>query len=254
MDIIPLSAFQDNYIWLLRRDRHAAVVDPGDAAVVRRYLAEQQLQLSAILLTHDHADHVGGVAALAAEYDIPIYGSAKEQVAGVNHPVADGAPVVLNELDLTLEALDVPGHTASDIAFYAPGMVFTGDTLFSAGCGRLFGGTAAQLYHSLARLAALPDDTRVYCGHEYTLSNLAFAAQVEPGNAEQVRWHEHCIELREVGKPTLPSTIALEKAINPFLRTDEEAVIEAVAVCKGERPANGLACFTALRVWKDGFR
>lgn len=254
MNIIPLPAFQDNYIWLLRHQQNAVVVDPGDAEVVRRYLNEQHLQLRAILITHHHADHTGGVAELAAEYGIPAYGPTNEPIAGVGHFVSEGQRIELPELQLTLETLEVPGHTPTHIAFYAEGMLFCGDTLFSVGCGRLLGGTAAQLYQSLNRLAALPDDTRVYCGHEYTLANLAFAGQVESSNAEQIHWHERCLELRKAGKPTLPSTIGMEKAVNPFLRCDEAAVIEAVTMCKGEKPLDALDCFTALRAWKDVFR
>lgn len=185
------------------------------------------------------------------------YGPARESIAGVVHAVADGDEIHLPAPALTLRVLDVPGHTAGHVAYVGmdiePGLVFCGDTLFSAGCGRLFEGTPAQLGRSLARLAALPPDTRVYCTHEYTLSNLAFARAAEPDNAERDAWAAHCEALRARGEPTLPSTIARERAINPFLRCEQPGVIEAVAAQAGSRPQDALECLAALRAWKDRF-
>jgi len=253
IDIIPLPAFRDNYIWLLRRGATAVVVDPGDAAVVERHLAGHGLQLGAILITHHHADHIGGVTALTAERAIPVFGPAAEPIVGVNRPLAEGDAVDLPVLGVRLQALEVPGHTRTHIAYLAPGALFCGDTLFSAGCGRLLGGTAAQLHDSLRRLADLPDDTAVYCTHEYTLANLAFARAAEPDNAARDAWLAECEQLRAAGRPTLPSRIGRERRINPFLRTTEPAVIEAVAAHCGARPAGSRECFAALRAWKDDF-
>ncbi|MBV2263778.1 MAG: hydroxyacylglutathione hydrolase, partial [Thauera sp.] len=189
MDIIPIPAFRDNYIWLVHDGRHALVVDPGDATPVEEALREHGLALAAILVTHHHPDHTGGIGALVASHRVPVYGPARESIAGVVHSVADGDEIHLPAPAIALRVLEVPGHTAGHVAYVGmdsePGLVFCGDTLFSAGCGRLFEGTPVQLGHSLARLAALPPDTRVYCTHEYTLSNLAFARAAEPDNAER---------------------------------------------------------------------
>ncbi len=255
MDIIPLPAFRDNYIWLLHDDRHAVVVDPGDAVPVRQYLARQGLRLAAILVTHHHPDHVGGLAELLAAATVPVFGPAAENVEGVTRPVAEGDTVRLDELGVELSVLDIPGHTSGHVAYYAAGLgaVFCGDTLFSAGCGRLFEGTPPQLAASLAKLAALPDETRVYCTHEYTLSNLAFARVAEPDNAERDEWASRCEGLRAANQPTLPSTIGREKAINPFLRCDRPGVVRAVAARAGTAPRDPIACLAALRAWKDVF-
>lgn len=251
--IIPLPAFRDNYIWLLRRGRHAVVVDPGDAAVVEHSLAEQGLELAAILITHHHADHVGGVAALLARHPVPVYGPATEAIAGVSHPVTEGAVIDLPALGQSFTVLDIPGHTAGHVAYYAPNLLFCGDTLFSAGCGRLLGGSAAQLFASLQRLASLPEDTAVYCAHEYTLANLAFSCAVEPHNPARDRYAADCEARRGRGAPTLPSSIGLERAINPFLRVGEAAIIDAVTRHSGTPPASPAACLAALRRWKDNF-
>ncbi len=255
MDIIPLPAFRDNYIWLLHEDRHAVVVDPGDAVPVRQYLAGQGLRLAAILVTHHHPDHVGGLAELLAAATVPVFGPAAENIEGVTRPVAEGDTVRLDELGVELSVLDIPGHTSGHVAYYAAGLgaVFCGDTLFSAGCGRLFEGTPPQLAASLAKLAALPDETRVYCTHEYTLSNLAFARVAEPDNAERDEWASRCEALRAANQPTLPSTIGREKAINPFLRCDRPGVVRAVAARAGTAPRDPIACLAALRAWKDVF-
>lgn len=253
IDIIPLPAFRDNYIWLLRRDNFAAVVDPGDAAVVEDYLDRHDLELCAILITHHHADHIGGVAALSARRNIPVFGPANERIDGLTHPVREDDEVVIKELDARFSVLEVPGHTGTHIAYVAPGVLFPGDTLFSAGCGRLLGGTAGQLYASLQRLAALPNDTAVYCTHEYTLANLAFARQSDPLNLERDEWLTVCQKKRDAGEPTLPSTIGRERIINPFLRTGEQGVIDAVASHCGTKPGDAAECFAAMRAWKDAF-
>jgi hydroxyacylglutathione hydrolase len=257
MNIIPLPAFRDNYIWLGHDGTHAFVVDPGDAEPVLAYLDTHALTLSAILVTHHHPDHVGGLQTLLSRHAVPVYGPAGEAIAGVSHPVSGGDSICLAHPAIEFKVIDIPAHTAGHIAFFAPRrspeLVFCGDTLFSAGCGRLFEGTAAQLAEALSRLAALPDRTEIYCTHEYTLSNLAFARAAEPDNSARDDYATQCEALRAAGKPTLPSTLAREKAINPFLRCDQPGVIDAVARHRGNRPATALDCLAALRAWKDVF-
>lgn len=286
--VLHVPAFQDNYIWLIRgrSPDQVAIVDPGDAAPVLAALAARRLTPVAILCTHHHADHVGGVAELLAHFPVPVYGPARERIAGVSHPLDEGARVTIPELGLDFGVLDIPAHTAGHIAYYyngshsrhpasatAPGialppasmqssrdigtslcgMLFCGDTLFSAGCGRLFEGSAAQMAQSLAKLAALPDDTAVYCGHEYTAANLCFALAVEPDNRAA---HAHLAQVlawRAAGRPSLPSTIGLERRINPFLRTHAPAVRAAAERQAGRALAAPTEVFAVLRAWKDGF-
>ncbi|MBL8447265.1 MAG: hydroxyacylglutathione hydrolase [Zoogloeaceae bacterium] len=251
MEIIPLPAFRDNYIWTLRHHRSAVVVDPGDADPVLHYLEDQGLDLTAILVTHHHADHVGGIGTLRRRWPVPVFGPAREAIPACSHPLAEGDRVRLAIPSLELEVLEVPGHTLGHIAYLGAGFVFCGDTLFSAGCGRLFEGTAAQLQASLARLAALPPETLVYCTHEYTLANLRFARQVEPDNPGREDYRRDCEGRRAIGAPTLPSTIGRERAVNPFLRTTEPAIIAAVTTWQGRPPEDDAACFAALREWKN---
>lgn len=248
-----MPAFNDNYIWTLRHGDQAVVVDPGDPAPVESYLASEGLDLTAILITHHHADHTGGIGALTARRDIPVYGPAAADISGVTVGLVDGDRVALPELDRVFDVLEVPGHTATHIAFLSGDLLFPGDTLFCAGCGRLLGGTVEQLHASLERLKGLPGSTRVYCTHEYTLANLKFAQAAEPDNTERDTWFAHCRRLRSDGQPTLPSTIERERAINPFLRTASASLVKAVTRHTGRRPASDLACFAALRAWKDVF-
>jgi hydroxyacylglutathione hydrolase len=256
MNLVALPAFADNYIWMLHDAGFAVVVDPGDEAPVNAALDALSLRLAGILVTHHHADHVGGVNALRQRLQGPVWGPAGEDIPEPIVPLADGD--CIDVLGLHFTVLDVPGHTAGHIAYMqldtvpAP-LLFCGDTLFSAGCGRLFEGTPAQMHHSLNRLAALPAATRVCCTHEYTLSNLRFAAAVEPGNLALQQHTAACQTLRAAGRPTLPSTIGVEAAINPFLRCDESAVVEA-AIAHGAADRSGPEVFAALRRWKDQFR
>ncbi len=256
MNLLPLPAFADNYIWMLHDGQQAVVVDPGDAAPVASALDALGLQLAAILVTHHHADHVGGVDALRSRLAGSVYGPAHEKIPMPFVPLEDGDQVSV--LDLDFEVIDVPGHTAGHIAYMqrneptAP-ILFCGDTLFSAGCGRLFEGTPAQMVHSLARLNALPGDARVCCTHEYTLSNLRFAAAVEPANGAIADHTQACQRERAAGRPTLPSTLARERQINPFLRCAEPAVV-ASARAQGARSDDGVDVFTALREWKNHYR
>ncbi|TVO69375.1 hydroxyacylglutathione hydrolase [Denitromonas ohlonensis] len=249
--IVPLPAFKDNYIWLMHDGRNALVVDPGDAAPVQDFIAQHDLTLAAVLITHHHADHIGGLAALAPQ--CPVYGPATETIEGVTHTVHEPNEFAIPELALTLRVLDVPGHTRGHIAYYAPGLLFCGDTLFSAGCGRIFEGTPAQLLNSLNKLAALPDDTQVYCTHEYTLANLAFAQAAEPDNLTRDLWLAECTDRRLKGLPTLPSTIGREKAINPFLRPLSPSIRSTLANQRHQPVDTALTTFTALREWKNTF-
>ena len=264
LSIVPLRAFKDNYIWLLVRGDEAAVVDPGDAGPVEEAIAARGLRLGAILLTHHHADHVGGVPALLAarRADPPaVFGPAGEAIADVGTRLVEGDRVMLDRLGIAFTVIDVPGHTRGHIAYFAAAdpeagraepVLFCGDTLFAAGCGRLFEGTAAQMHASLSKLAALPAETLVYCAHEYTLSNLRFARAADPADRETAARERAATALREAGQPTIPSTIGLERATNPFLR-DAPALRSAAARRAPGADASALATFTALRQWKDAF-
>jgi hydroxyacylglutathione hydrolase len=252
-----LPAFSDNYIWLLesRDGRRCLVVDPGDPAPVLAMLASRNLQLEAILVTHHHFDHAGGVNALSGGR-VAVYGPAGEQIPGVTRPLRDGERFTAADVPFTV--LDVPGHTAGHIAFAGDldgtPLLFCGDTLFSAGCGRLFEGSPEEMHASLGKLAALPADTLVCCAHEYTLGNLRFAAAAEPGNPDIAAYTAWALDARAAGRPTLPSTLARELAVNPFLRTQAPA-LRAQLLAQGLLPAGAddTACFAALRRWKDGF-
>jgi hydroxyacylglutathione hydrolase len=255
MELVALPAFTDNYIWMLHDGARALVVDPGDASVVEQALESRGLRLAAILVTHHHADHVGGVDALRARLDGPVYGPARERIPQPYTALQGGDRI--EALGLGFEVFDVPGHTAGHIAYlhrtpHAAPLLFCGDTLFSAGCGRLFEGTPAQMHASLSLLAALPGATRVCCTHEYTLSNLRFARAVEPGNRDIVAHAAWCEDERSQGRPTLPSTIERERSINPFLRCALPEVA-ASAQAHGASNSEPVAVFAALREWKNRF-
>jgi hydroxyacylglutathione hydrolase len=255
MQLVALSAFVDNYIWMLHDGARAVVVDPGEAAPVQFALDELSLALVGILVTHHHADHTGGIDELRDRLHGPVWGPRRESIPQPYTPLDDGDHI--QALGLDFEVIDVPGHTAGHIAFYAAQapeapILFCGDTLFSCGCGRLFEGTAAQMHASLARLAALPGSTRVCCAHEYTLANLRFALAVEPGNTDLQDYAARCRDLRARREATLPSSIALERRTNPFLRCAEPVVARS-ARGHGAASDDPLAVFAALRAWKNGF-
>ncbi|MFM9916370.1 MAG: hydroxyacylglutathione hydrolase [Rhizobacter sp.] len=262
MNLIALPAFTDNYIWLLHDGIDAIVIDPGDCAPVLDALGRLKLRLAAILVTHHHDDHVGGVAGLRPFLQGPVYGPAFETIPEPCLRVRGGETI--RALGLDFDVIDVPGHTAGHIAYFHPSkpqtealteapLLFCGDTLFSGGCGRLFEGTPEQMHHSLSALAALPGDTRVCCAHEYTLANLKFARVVEPDNGDLDRYTRWCEQQRAAGLPTLPSHVAEERAVNPFLRCDVPAVIDA-ARRHGARSDQPVDVLAALRLWKNEFR
>ena len=249
-EVLLIPAFNDNYIWLLVRDGRAAVVDPGDAAPVIARLEALQLQLETVLVTHHHADHQGGVAELIERWHPRVFGPEQESITGCSDPLSGGEKITV--LGHPVDVLPVGGHTRGHIAYYVPGAVFCGDTLFGAGCGRLFEGTPAQMCASLARLAALPDETKIYCAHEYTETNLRFALAVEPQSAALRERAERVARMRAAGLPTIPSTLREEKATNPFLRCGEPAVI-AAARAHGAVDASPVAIFAAIRGWRNSF-
>ncbi|MFE8069771.1 hydroxyacylglutathione hydrolase [Marinobacteraceae bacterium S3BR75-40.1] len=262
--ITPISAFTDNYIWCLENtaNQAALLVDPGQAAPAARFLEEQDLTLEGILLTHHHPDHSGGIDKLVAERDIPVYGPTDSPCGKVTNPLREGESVSWR--DLNLEVLEIPGHTLDHIAFFSNSapldnpILFCGDTLFACGCGRLFEGQPAQMRHSLAKLRNLPGDTEVYCGHEYTLANLRFSRSVVPNDTNLAEYEAWCREQRDADRPTLPSSIAREARLNPFMRWDDPAVIEAAqrhSQDSGDRIAKSDpdAVFAEVRRWKDHF-
>ncbi|MCU7851612.1 MAG: hydroxyacylglutathione hydrolase [Candidatus Thiodiazotropha sp. (ex Monitilora ramsayi)] len=254
LEITPVSAFNDNYIWMLGNpgSNNFVAVDPGDKMPVLAWLNQHNASLCGILITHHHYDHVGGVTELLEAFPgIPVYGPAAESIRGVTVPVGEGDVVSIEGLEADLQVLEVPGHTAGHIAYYGEGALFCGDTLFAAGCGRVFDGTFEQLADSLQRISDLPGQTQIYCAHEYTLDNLGFATWVEPDSAAlQVRIEAEQVK-RESGQPTLPALLEVERKTNPFLRTAVQGVKAAAERSAGHSLENSQAIFTALRQWKD---
>jgi len=254
IDIRPIPAFDDNYIWLLTRPGYpgCAVVDPGDEEPVIERLRAEGLSLDAILVTHKHGDHTGGIRGLKAVWPgARVYGPAREPIATLEQRLVGGDRVVLDGLGAEFAVLDVPGHTEGHIAYHGHGALFCGDTLFAAGCGRVFSGTFEQLSEALIRIGGLPPETRVYCAHEYTLANLGFAAWVEPQSPELAVRTQRERARRERGEPTVPSLIGEELATNPFMRTDRPTVIAAASAWAGKPLADRAEVFRALRTWKD---
>lgn len=253
MKVHQLKAFNDNYIWLIGCDSspEVAIVDPGDERPVINYLQQHHLTPCAILITHHHSDHTGGVSELVGRYNIPVYGPAHERIPALTQPLTEGDRVELTACGLTLDVFDTPGHTRGHICYYGHGALFSGDTLFTAGCGRLFEGTPEQMYLSLEKLRALPGETRVYCAHEYTQANLEFAVVAEPENPQLAALVEKVEALRASGQPTVPATLAQEFASNPFLRSHLSTLKGAAEAFAG-RPLNSPAeVFAVIRHWKD---
>lgn len=263
LQVWPIPAFDDNYIWCIHDGQSALIVDPGDAAPVLRYLEQEKLTLTGILITHHHADHTGGILQLlsALGSHAPVYGPATIDIPGRTNALMNGDKIEIANPRISLEVYEVPGHTLSHIAYFAnmqanvvEPMLFCGDTLFASGCGRLFEGTPTQMSQSLAKFIALPKNTLVYCTHEYTLSNIRFALAVEPNNSNLITWAETVQTLRAQNLPTLPTTIGQELQVNPFMRCDQKDVIDSALQISGEKslpsPAHVLA---VIRAWKDRF-
>ncbi len=254
MHIEPIPAFKDNYIWSLLHPTCAFTlcVDPGDAKPVEQFLQQCQRTLTAILITHHHWDHTHGLVELMQQRNIPVFGPA-HTVDEVTHPLTDRQVCSLPEFDLEFEVLAIAGHTLDHLAYYGHGILFCGDTLFAGGCGRLFEGSATQMYQSLQQLAALPSTTQVYCAHEYTLTNLQFALQVEPENTAIQQRLFQVQKLRTQQQPSLPTSIGLELATNPFLRVTQPTVIDAAQRYADQALTDPVDVFAALRDWKDHF-
>lgn len=252
--IHPIPILKDNYVWTLidEETQKAIVVDPGEAAPVEAFLRERHLTLSGILITHHHWDHTNGLTALAKQ-GMPVAGPARESIAGITLPVKEGDVFKLNSFPATFSAMDIPGHTLGHIAYRFDNNIFCGDTLFAAGCGRLFEGTAAQLYQSLQKIAELPEETVIYCAHEYTLNNLRFAALVEPNNPDIRERAIRVSALRDKGLPSLPSFLKEEKKTNPFLRCHVSDVIQQTKEYAGRSLTDPVDVFACLRQWKDKF-
>jgi hydroxyacylglutathione hydrolase len=256
LQAIPVPALSNNYVWLVRAGEGTAcvVVDPGEASATLAGIEQHGLEPAAILITHRHHDHVGGLSEVSARFpEAPVYGPAQEPVAGVQHLVRGGDRVAIAALDTTFEVIATPGHTTGHIAYYGGGVLLCGDTLFAGGCGRVFEGTASEMAASLARLAALPDETLGCGGHEYTLKNLAFALAVEPDNAALIERERAARATREADQPTLPFTLRDEHATNPFLRCEEPAVRAAAEQHAGRELDGPDEVFGALREWKNRF-
>ena len=255
IDIQYVPIFKDNYIWLImnKSQNRVIAVDPGDAMPLVHYLSENKLLLDAILTTHHHFDHTNGIKALTDYYSVNVYGPKNEKIQGVTHGVSEPDTISFPFLGSLLTVMDIPGHTLHHIAYLLPGLLFCGDTLFSAGCGRIFEGTVEQMYHSLQKIADLPDDTKIFCTHEYTLQNLKFAQLVEPNNQKIQLKIKNALAMRKENRPTLPVLIGEEKEINPFLRCHIDEIIKSVEKESGLTLNNPLDVFKYLREWKNSF-
>lgn len=255
MKVDAIAVLTDNYVWALidEATHHALIIDPGEATPVITFLKQHDLSLQAILITHHHWDHTNGIAEIIAQFPVSVYGPVSENIPHMTHAIMEQASLSLQHFPGTVRVLEIPGHTSGHLAYYVQDKLFCGDTLFAAGCGRLFEGTPTEMYLSLQKILSLPDDTEIYCAHEYTLSNLRFAETVEPGNKKIAERIQRVTALRNKQLPSLPSTLGEEKATNPFLRCDSKEVKENVEKRVGITLQDNVAVFSALRKWKDGF-
>lgn len=257
LQVTPVPAFRDNYIWAIHaphRNEHLAVlVDPGEPEAILSWLDAHKVRPVAVLVTHHHGDHTGALPALLRRWSMPVFGPRKESISGLSHPVEEGGIVEVPELGLHLQVLETPGHTRGHVCYFGHGWLFSGDTLFSCGCGRLFEGTAREMHDSLRRLARLPPETLVYCAHEYTLPNIGFAREVEGDNPDLENRYMTARQLRKAGRPTLPSSVGQELATNPFLRCQEHTVRVAIMQHSGLPVNSDVEAFSLLRQWKDSY-
>lgn len=255
IQVEPILAFKDNYIWCLINDEtnHCIIVDPGEAKPVLAFLKSANLSLSALFITHHHWDHTNGIKGILNAHSAPVYGPTKEKIIGITCPVDEGDTIQLKNWPV-FNVLSIPGHTLGHIAYYGDGLLFCGDTLFSAGCGRLFEGTAEQMLESLNKLSNLPDETKIYCGHEYTLNNLQFAQTVEPNNAHIKERLEQVRELRQNSLPSLPALLANERLTNPFLRSDSPEIAIKIKKHSGKSLDSFVEIFAYLRQWKNNYK
>jgi hydroxyacylglutathione hydrolase len=255
LTISAINAFEDNYIWLLINPDTccAVIIDPGHATPVLKTLHAQDLKLSAILLTHHHHDHIGGVVEILQQFTVPVYGPTHKAIPAITHPVKEGDIITLASLDLNLGVIETPGHTLEHIIYTTPQQLFSGDTLFTGGCGRLFEGTASQMYQSLQKISTLSDNLLVYCAHEYTKKNLEFALCVEPDNTSLQQRYERICLARAQQQITVPEQLSVEKSTNPFLRCNELSVKHAAEKYIGHQLKNPIEVFSVIRQWKDGF-
>lgn len=253
---IPACTCKDNYIWCLINDetKHCIVVDPGEAKPVLEYLKPLELSLDAIFITHHHWDHTNGIKGILKEHSVPVYGPANEKIIGVSNPVDEGEEIGLPHWPITFKVIATPGHTLGHIAYYGSGLLFCGDTLFSAGCGRLFEGTAEQMLDSLNKFLKLPDETQIYCGHEYTLSNLQFAQIIEPTHVRIKEYLEEIRKLRQEKLPSLPAVLGNERLINPFLRCEMPEIVSRLEKHRGRKFDSPADVFTYLRQWKNNYK
>ncbi|WP_371372379.1 hydroxyacylglutathione hydrolase [Thalassotalea aquiviva] len=259
-NIVAIPAFNDNYIWCIihPQTKHCVLVDPGDATVCIDYISEHQLTLDAILVTHHHSDHVGGLTELSQycqqqRMPLTVFGPDNQAIQGIDVTLNETHRVALFDNSLEFEIFAIPGHTLDHIAYYSKGMLFCGDTLFSGGCGRLFEGSPDQMLESLTKLASLPDDTKVYCAHEYTLANLEFARTIDENNSQLKAYYDKVVKLRAKGRSTIPSSIGLEKQINPFLRSNLEEIKNKTEQKTSNLLPNQVAVFANIRQLKDKF-
>ena len=256
IQVLPILAFKDNYIWCLINEetKHCLIVDPGEAKPVLAQLKHLNLTLDALLITHHHWDHTNGIRSILKSFPVPVFGPAKEKIVGLTHPVDEGDKVELANWPISFAVLAIPGHTLGHIAYYGNQLLFCGDTLLTGGCGRLFEGTAEQMLNSLKKLAHLPDQTQIYCGHEYTLANLHFAQAAEPSNPHIKERLEKTRILRQKNLASVPSSLGEERLSNPFLLFKNPGILTQIEKRTGKKFTSTVEVFTYLRQWKNNFK